>query len=64
MMDKLTADSHYHAMESYFFESIQKGSDFLFDSKKFEEEMTRLWELHEIPVDVRVYRLPLSVTYS
>jgi len=44
---------HYDLIEEHLQRSIQEGSDFLFDTAKFEAELRRLWEEYNVPYQVR-----------
>ena len=44
---------HYDVIEEHLKKSITQGSDFLFDTKKLEAELRRLWEIYDVPVEVR-----------
>lgn len=50
---------HYVAIEEHLQKCIKEGSDFLFHTKLFEEELRRLWETYDVPYQVHARRWSL-----
>jgi hypothetical protein len=48
---------HYETIERHLQKCIKNGSDFFFDTKLFDDELTRLWETYDVPYEVRFTRV-------
>lgn len=44
---------HYETIEKHLQKCIKNGCDFFFDTKLFDEELTRLWDTYDVPYEVR-----------
>ena len=54
---------HYGTIEKRFKKSIAEGSDFLFHSDQFYEELSSLEANYGVPYDVSQTILPISIYY-